>query len=64
MNVNAQVTPKDSVQKEQKIEEVVLIGYGSQKKENVTGSIGTVSAKDLADKPNANPLSSIQGKLA
>jgi TonB-linked SusC/RagA family outer membrane protein len=65
MNVNAQVTPKkDSVTKEQKIEEVVLIGYGSQKKENVTGSIGTVSAKDLADKPNANPISSIQGKLA
>jgi len=64
MNVNAQVTPKDSAVKEQKIEEVVLIGYGSQKKENVTGSIGTVSAKDLADKPNANPLSSIQGKLA
>jgi TonB-linked SusC/RagA family outer membrane protein len=64
MNVNAQVTPKDSVPKEQKIEEVVLIGYGSQKKENVTGSIGTISAKDLADKPNANPLSSIQGKLA
>ncbi|KIC62157.1 hypothetical protein RM51_13370 [Chryseobacterium taiwanense] len=65
MNVNAQVTPKkDSVTKEQKIEEVVLIGYGSQKKENITGSIGLVSAKDLADKPNANPISSIQGKLA
>ncbi len=65
MNVNAQVTPKkDSVTKEQKIEEVVLIGYGSQKKENVTGSIGVVSAKDLADKPNSNPMSSVQGKVA
>ncbi|MGG5208070.1 SusC/RagA family TonB-linked outer membrane protein [Chryseobacterium sp. MIQD13] len=63
MNVNAQTTPKDTL-KEQKIEEVVLIGYGSQKKENVTGSIGTISAKDLADKPNANPISSIQGKLS
>ncbi|MBL1220453.1 SusC/RagA family TonB-linked outer membrane protein [Chryseobacterium sp. L7] len=64
MNVNAQTTPKDTTVKEQKIEEVVLIGYGSQKKENVTGSIGTISAKDLADKPNANPISSIQGKLS
>ncbi|MEI7488568.1 MAG: TonB-dependent receptor plug domain-containing protein [Chryseobacterium sp.] len=63
MNVNAQTTPKDTL-KEQKIEEVVMIGYGSQKKENVTGSIGLVSAKDLADKPNANPLNSVQGKLA
>ena len=41
-----------------------MIGYGSQKKENVTGSIGVVSAKDLADKPNPNPISSIQGKVA
>jgi TonB-linked SusC/RagA family outer membrane protein len=64
MTVNAQTTPRDTVPKEQKIEEVVMIGYGSQKKENVTGSIGIVSAKDLADKPNANPISSIQGKLA
>ncbi|MBK1897142.1 SusC/RagA family TonB-linked outer membrane protein [Chryseobacterium paridis] len=64
MNVNAQVTPKDTVPKEHKIEEVVMIGYGSQKKENITGSIGLVTAKDLADKPNANPISSIQGKLA
>lgn len=64
MNANAQTTPKDTAAKEQKIEEVVLIGYGAQKKENVTGSIGMVSAKDLADKPNANPVSSIQGRLA
>lgn len=63
MNVNAQVTPKDSA-KVQKIDEVVMIGYGSQKKENITGSIGIVSAKDLANKPNANPISSIQGKLS
>jgi TonB-linked SusC/RagA family outer membrane protein len=64
MNVNAQTKPKDTAAKEQKIDEVVLIGYGSQKKENVTGSIGIVSAKDLANKPNANPISSIQGRVA
>lgn len=64
MNVSGQTAPNDTLPKEQKIEEVVLIGYGSQKKENVTGSIGTISAKDLADKPNANPLSSIQGKAS
>ncbi|HEX7870797.1 MAG TPA: TonB-dependent receptor plug domain-containing protein, partial [Chryseobacterium sp.] len=64
MNVNGQVTPQDTLPKEQKIEEVVMIGYGAQKKENVTGSIGIVSAKDLADKPNSNPMSSVQGKVA
>ena len=62
-NLHAQST-QDSASKETKIEEVVVIGYGTQKKENVTGSIGIVTAKDLADKPNANPLNSVQGKLA
>ena len=62
-DLHAQST-QDTVTKENKIEEVVVIGYGTQKKENVTGSIGIISAKDLADKPNANPLNSVQGKLA
>ncbi len=62
-NLHAQST-QDTTAKENKIEEVVVIGYGTQRKENVTGSIGIVTAKDLADKPNANPLNSVQGKLA
>ncbi|UQB68704.1 SusC/RagA family TonB-linked outer membrane protein [Epilithonimonas zeae] len=62
-DLHAQST-QDTTTKENKIEEVVVIGYGTQKKENVTGSIGIVTAKDLADKPNANPLNSVQGKLA
>ncbi len=62
-DLHAQST-QDTTAKENKIEEVVVIGYGTQRKENVTGSIGIVTAKDLADKPNANPLNSVQGKLA
>ncbi|WP_306621220.1 SusC/RagA family TonB-linked outer membrane protein [Chryseobacterium ginsenosidimutans] len=38
---------KDSTTKEKKIEEVVLIGYGKQKKSDLTGSITSVSAKDF-----------------
>lgn len=37
----------DSTQKEKKIEEVVLIGYGKQKKTDLTGSISSISAKDF-----------------
>ncbi len=62
-NLQAQTT-QDTIATENKIEEVVVIGYGTQKKENVTCSIGIVTAKDLADKPNANPLNSVQGRLA
>lgn len=38
---------KDSVPQEKKIEEVVLIGYGKQKKSDLTGSITSVTAKDF-----------------
>ena len=54
---------KDSL-KEKQIEEVVMIGYGTQKKINVTGSIATLSGKQLENQPNTNPLSSVQGKVA
>jgi iron complex outermembrane receptor protein len=37
----------DSATKEKKIEEVVLIGYGKQKKTDLTGSITAVSEKDF-----------------
>ncbi|SMC63242.1 iron complex outermembrane recepter protein [Chryseobacterium sp. YR221] len=38
---------KDSIPQEKKIEEVVLIGYGKQKKSDLTGSITSVTAKDF-----------------
>lgn len=38
---------QDSTAKEKKIEEVVLIGYGKQKKTDLTGSITSISAKDF-----------------
>ena len=45
------------------LEEVVVIGYGAQRKADVTGSIATVKEEDLRNRPNANPLSSVQGKV-
>lgn len=46
------------------LEEAVVIGYGSAKKRDLTGSIETVKAADIATKPASNPLASIQGKIA
>jgi len=37
----------DSAKKETEIEQVVLIGYGKQKKEDLTGSITSVTSKDF-----------------
>ncbi|WDF46427.1 SusC/RagA family TonB-linked outer membrane protein [Chryseobacterium sp. KACC 21268] len=37
----------DTVKKETEIEQVVLIGYGKQKKEDLTGSIASITSKDF-----------------
>lgn len=51
---------KDSI-KQKEIEQVVLIGYGKQKKSDVTGSIASISAKDF-NGGATSPAQLIQGK--
>ncbi|MEO8766651.1 MAG: TonB-dependent receptor [Ginsengibacter sp.] len=46
------------------LEQVVVIGYGSANRRDLTGSIVKISGKDVADKPNVNPISSLQSKVA
>ncbi|MDE3248901.1 MAG: SusC/RagA family TonB-linked outer membrane protein, partial [Bacteroidota bacterium] len=48
----------------QKMDEVVVIGYGTANKRDLTGSITKVMGKEIADKPNTNPVASLQGKVA
>ena len=49
---------------EQRMDEVVVIGYGTASKRDLTGSIVKVDGKEVADKPNVNPVASLQGKVA
>ena len=46
------------------LEEVVVVGYGTQKKRDVSTAISSVSAKELKDKPMANFASAMTGKMA
>ncbi|NTW23315.1 MAG: SusC/RagA family TonB-linked outer membrane protein, partial [Lentimicrobium sp.] len=46
------------------LEEVVVVGYGSSKRLDLTGSITTVKAKDLAYQAVSNPAQALQGKVA
>ncbi|WP_454045294.1 SusC/RagA family TonB-linked outer membrane protein [Chryseobacterium sp. Marseille-Q8038] len=62
MNVNAQVT-QDSA-KVQKIDEVVMIGYGSRKKVDNTTSISSISADEVTKTKVLNASQAIQGKAA
>ncbi len=64
MNVNGQTTPQDTLPKEQKIEEVVMIGYGSRKKVDNTTSISSISADEVTKTKVLNASQAIQGKAA
>ena len=48
----------------QQLKEVVVIGYGAAQKRDLTGSIASLKTDAFADRPSANPLASIQGKVA
>lgn len=46
------------------MEEVVAIGYGVQRKRDVTGSVASVKAETIASMPVASALEAISGRLA
>jgi TonB-linked SusC/RagA family outer membrane protein len=45
------------------LDEVVVIGYGTQKKVNLTGAVASVSTDDIKDRVQTNVLSAIQGTV-
>lgn len=45
------------------LDEIVLVGYGKQKKSDLTGALSSVSAKELEDRPNISITQSLQGAV-
>lgn len=46
------------------LDQVVVVGYGTQKKSDVTGSVARVTGATLAEVPTANFISELQGRTA
>jgi len=46
------------------LDEVVVVGYGTQRKSDITGAISSVSSKDLAEIPASNVMEQAQGRLS
>ncbi len=46
------------------LSELVVIGYGTVRKSDLTGSVGSVKAKELTKVTSLNPEQSLQGKVA
>lgn len=59
-----QVLDIELSQSSKQLNEVVVIGYGTMKKSDLTGSIGSIDAKKLNEQPVANIGQSLQGKVA
>src|SRR5690606_10012034 len=49
---------------ESTLEEVVVIGYGSVKRKDLTGAVASVKAEEIAMAPVANPIEALQGRVA
>ncbi len=58
-SINVSLEPDNTV-----LEETVVIGYGVQRKSDVTGAISSVKAADLENRSVTNVQSSLQGKTA
>ncbi|MFV8343660.1 SusC/RagA family TonB-linked outer membrane protein [Flavobacterium sp. XS2P39] len=54
----------DSLSKAKELDAVVIIGYGTAKKADLTGSVAVINADVIAKQPNGNVVSSLQGRVA
>ncbi|MEM1134367.1 MAG: SusC/RagA family TonB-linked outer membrane protein [Bacteroidota bacterium] len=47
----------------EQLEEIIVVGYGTQRKADVTGSVARISTETTADLPNYTVLQSLQGQI-
>lgn len=47
-----------------KIDEVIVVGYGSQRKLDVTGSVAQLKGDEISKQASFSPISALQGKIA
>ena len=67
--VSKDVTAKDNTldvvleDSSQGLNEVVVVGYGQQKKSTLTGAVSQINAEEIMKSPTVNPTNSLIGKL-
>ena len=48
----------------QSLDEIVVVGYGTQKKKDLTGSVSSVKSEELMDRPATNVEQSLAGRMS
>ncbi|SEA46125.1 TonB-linked outer membrane protein, SusC/RagA family [Arachidicoccus rhizosphaerae] len=57
--INMQLTPTNS-----DLSDVIVVGYGTMQKKDLTGSVAVVDMNEVKDQPAASPVEAMQGKAA
>lgn len=48
----------------EKLNEVIVVGYGTMKKSDLTGAISSVNVEELTSRATTNPAEALQGKVS
>lgn len=65
VSVNGQTQLSITLQQSNKtLEQVVVVGYGTQRKLDVTGSVTQIKGDEISKQSVVNPISGLQGKVA
>ena len=64
LNGRTTLNVKFTTPEAQTLNDVVVVGYGTQAKREVTGAIATVKGTELVNQASQNPVSSLQGRVA
>ncbi len=66
IDVNGRTTlpPVTMKADDKELEEVVVVGYGTQKKSDLTGSVASVKGEDLMNRSTTDAAAALQGKAA
>ena len=46
------------------LDEIIVVGYSTQQRKSLTGSVSTVNAASIAESAASNPVQRLQGKVA
>lgn len=57
--VNVHLTPQSA-----NMDAVVVVGYGTQRRRDITGSVSSVKGDVFKDQPITNPVAALQGRIA
>lgn len=58
-NIDITLNPNASV-----LEEVVVVGYGTEKRSNISGSVSTITAEEISETPILRPEQALQGRVS